>query len=132
MNGLSYQNDLPQESERWVAKYICCNLQTLKFLMLTLTCTQGHAILKLLLTLPVRSCACERSFSALRFIKTWGRATITEYRLCELVMLHVHRIDTVGQVNAEVVLKRWDLGGNRTIHLAFTDTHLKLFIKILL
>jgi hypothetical protein len=87
-------------------------------------------ILKLLLTLPVRSYACERSFSALRYIKTWGRATITEYRLCELVMLHVHRNDTVGQVNAEVVLKRWDLGGNRTIHLAFTDTHLKLFIKI--
>ena len=51
-----------------------------------------------------------------------SRATMTEDRLCGLVMLHVHRNDTVGQVNPEVVLKRWDLGGNRTIHLAFTDT----------
>ena len=64
----------------------------------------GHVILKLLLTLPVCSCACERSFLALRYIKTWNRATITEDRLCELAMLHVHRNDTVGQINPEVVL----------------------------
>jgi len=68
----------------------------------------GHVILKLLLTLPVRSCACERSFSAFRCPKTWGRATITEDRLCKLAMLHVHSNDTVGQVNPEVVLKRWE------------------------
>jgi hypothetical protein len=36
MNDLSYQNDLPQEGERWVAKCTLCNLQTVKFLMLTL------------------------------------------------------------------------------------------------
>jgi hypothetical protein len=33
---------------------------------------------KLLLTLPVDSCACERFFSALRRLKTWCRATMTE------------------------------------------------------
>ena len=121
MNDLPYQNHLPQEGDRWFAKCICCNLQTLKFLMLTLTCTQGHAILKLLLTLPVRSCACERSFSALRCLKTSCRATSTECSLCVLVVIHVHHNDTVGQVNPEVVLKRWDLSDNRTIHLAFTD-----------
>ena len=80
-----------------------------------------HVILKQIPTLPVRSCACERSFSALRCLKTWCRATITEDRLCELAMLHVHHNDTAGQVNPEVVLKRWDLSDNRTIHLAFTD-----------
>ena len=42
-------------------------------------------------------------------------------RLCELEMLYVHRNDTVGQVNPEAVLKRWDSRGNRKIHLAFTD-----------
>ena len=40
MNDLPYQNHPPQEGDRWVAKCICCNLQILKFLMLTLTCTQ--------------------------------------------------------------------------------------------
>ena len=76
---------------------------------------------KLLLTLPVGSCACERSFSALRNIKTWCRATMTENRLYWLAMLHLHRNDTVGHVNPEAVLKRWNSSGNRKIHLAFTD-----------
>jgi hypothetical protein len=51
-------------------------------------------------------------------------------------MLHVHRNDTVGQVNPEAVLKRWNSNDNRKINIAFTDYstmyyHLKLFIKIL-
>jgi len=29
-------------------------------------------------------------------------------RLSELMMLHIHRNDTVGQVNPEAVLKRWE------------------------
>ena len=41
--------------------------------------------------------------------------------VCGLEMFYVHRNDTVGQVNPEAVLKRWDLCGNRKIHLAFTD-----------
>ena len=65
-----------------------------------------HVILKLLQTLPVGSCACERSFSALRRLKTWCRAILTEDRLCWLAMLHVHRNDTVWQVNPEAILKR--------------------------
>ena len=37
-------------------------------------------------------------------------------------MLHVHRNDTVGQVNSEAVLKTWD---------STKYSHVKLFIKIL-
>ena len=37
--------------------------------------------LKLLLACPVSSCECERSFSALRRLKTWLRATMTQCRL---------------------------------------------------
>jgi hypothetical protein len=44
-------------------------------------------------------------------------------------LLHIHRNDTVGQFNLEAVLKIWDSSGNRKIHLAITDCHLKLFIK---
>jgi hypothetical protein len=42
-------------------------------------------------------------------------------RLFGLEMLYVHCNDTVGQVNPEAVLKRWDLSGNSKIHLTFTD-----------
>jgi hypothetical protein len=80
-----------------------------------------HVILKLSLTLPVGYCACERSFLAIRHLKTWCRATLTKDRLCGLGVLHVHRNDTVGKVNPEAVLRRWDSSGNRKIHLAFTD-----------
>ena len=49
------------------------------------------------------------------------RIIVTEDRLYGLSMLHVHRNDTVWEVNSETVLKRWDSSGNRKIHLAFTD-----------
>ena len=52
-----------------------------------------------------------------RHLKTWCRATLTENRLCRLAMIHVHRNDTVGKVNPETVLKRWDSSDNRKIHL---------------
>jgi hypothetical protein len=45
-------------------------------------------------------------------LKTWCSATMTEDRMCGLAMRHVHRNDTVGQVNPEAVLKRWDSSGN--------------------
>jgi hypothetical protein len=55
---------------------------------------------------PVGFCAFERSLSALWRLKIWCRATMTEDCLCGLAMLHVHRNDTVGQINPEAVLKR--------------------------
>jgi len=142
MNDLPYPNNLPQEVDRWVAKCIRCNMEFVNTLTDPISYADAdlypnvHVIIKLLLTLPVGSCACERSFSALRRIKTWCRATLTEDRLCWLAVLHVPRNDTVGQVNPEAVLKRWNSNGKRKINLAFTDStykyyHLKLFIKIL-
>jgi hypothetical protein len=44
-----------------------------------------------MLTFPVTNVCCERSLSSLRRLKTWERATMSEERLCDLVMLHVHR-----------------------------------------
>ena len=37
-----------------------------------------HAIIKLILTLPVGSVPCERSFSTMRRLKSWTRSTMTE------------------------------------------------------
>lgn len=74
-------------------------------------------ILKLLLTLPVGSCSCERSFSALRRLKTWSRTTMKGERLNGLALLYVHR-DTY-PLNLKDILKKWDASGHRRIALVF-------------
>ena len=55
-------------------------------------------------TLPVTSCECECSISALGLIKTNLRSTMTEDRLNSLVMLHYHR-DI--ELNGEEVVKEY-------------------------
>jgi hypothetical protein len=50
-----------------------------------------NTILQLLLSLPVGSCACERSFSALRRPKTFLRTTTSEERLNGLALAYIHR-----------------------------------------
>ena len=47
--------------------------------------------LRLLATLPVTSCECERSFSSLRRLKNYNRSTMVENRLNGLALLHIHR-----------------------------------------
>ena len=42
-------------------------------------------------TTPIGSGACERSFSELRRLKLWTRASMSEDRLSGLAMLHVYR-----------------------------------------
>ena len=49
------------------------------------------SILILLLTLPVGSCSCERSFSALKRLKTWCRNTMTEECLDAVAMGHINQ-----------------------------------------
>ena len=48
-------------------------------------------LLQLLLVLPVSSASSERSFSSLRRLKTWLRATMTQQRLNHVVVLHTHQ-----------------------------------------
>ena len=52
---------------------------------------QVLVLLKLLLVCPVSLCECERSFSALRRLKTWLRATMAQSRLNHVSICHVHR-----------------------------------------
>ena len=56
--------------------------------------------LRLLLVMPASSCEAERSFSALRMLKTWVRANMTQDRLNGVVVCHVHR-DKVDQLDRE-------------------------------
>ena len=48
-------------------------------------------LLRILATLPVTSCECERSFSALRRLKNYNRSTMVANRLNGLALLHVHQ-----------------------------------------
>ena len=52
---------------------------------------QVLVLLQLLLVCLVSSCECERSFSALRQLKTWFRATMAQSRL----NVHRERLDNV-------------------------------------
>ena len=87
-------------------------------------------ILQVLLTLPVTSVCCERSFLSLRRLKTWERTTIGSDRLCGLAMLHVHRNDTVDKVR---VLKLFDSTSHRRNgKFWLTQQGLTLILKLVL
>ena len=47
-------------------------------------------VLKIYLTTPVTSNTCERSFSALRRLKSWTRSTIGQNRLNGIALIQVH------------------------------------------
>lgn len=48
-------------------------------------------LMKLVLTIPVSTCTCERSFSALRRLKTYLRSTLCSLRLNNLAVMHIHK-----------------------------------------
>ena len=47
-------------------------------------------LLKIAATLPVTSCECERSFSIMRRLRTWLRASMTTERLSALALINIH------------------------------------------
>ena len=65
----------------------------------------------LLLTMPMRSVPCERSFSAVRYLKQWNRTAIVEDRLNGLALLHIHRDVNVDRIK---ILDKFDTGNRRT------------------
>ncbi|XP_063230714.1 52 kDa repressor of the inhibitor of the protein kinase-like [Bacillus rossius redtenbacheri] len=71
-----------------------------------------HKLLHILATLPISNASSERSFSALRRLKTWLRSRMSEDRLIGLALLHVHRDIPV---NVDSVIDRFAKTGNRRI-----------------
>jgi hypothetical protein len=122
-NDIPYPDDLPQEVHRWKTLTSIKEIGSKCTIEQAITHMQFYPnirqLLLLLLALPVGSCSCERSFSALRRLKTWNRSTMTESRLCGLTMLHIHRNDDVGHIECVEVLERWDSSGHRKVALAF-------------
>jgi 2-oxo-4-hydroxy-4-carboxy--5-ureidoimidazoline (OHCU) decarboxylase len=60
-------------------------------------------MLKLLLALPASTSTAERSFSALRRLKTYLRATMTATRLNSTSILHVHK-DLANNINISKIM----------------------------
>ena len=63
-----------------------------------------HTSLRILATIPVTSCECERSISQLRLVKTYTRNTMCNDRLNGLALLHMHKDISV---TAEEVLQEF-------------------------
>lgn len=77
-----------------------------------------HAMVMLLLSLPVGTCSCERSFSSLRRLKTWSRNAMSNGRLDSLAIGYINHAWTP---SPSKVLSVWDKSGNRRIAVAFTS-----------
>ena len=56
--------------------------------------SQIFVIAKLLLVMPATNACSERSFSALRRLKTHLRTTMGQQRLNNLMVLHIHKCET--------------------------------------
>lgn len=123
-----YHEDLPdtetvgQEIERWRHKFEDGPLPTSALEVLQIHNLSFYpniqCMLKIVLTLPVTTSACEWAFSAMRRLKTWLRSTMSNDRLTGVAMMHVHQKVKEDQ---EKVLRRWDASGHRRIQLAFNE-----------
>ncbi|XP_033639835.1 uncharacterized protein LOC117300216 [Asterias rubens] len=67
---------------------------------------QVEQLLRLLLISPASSCVAERSFNALRRMKTWLRSTMTQKRLNHLMVCRVHR-DRLAAVNPQAIAQEF-------------------------
>ena len=74
-------------------------------------------ISQLLLSLPIGSCSCERSFSSLRGLKTWSRTSMANARLNGLAVAYINKPK---EIDSSSVLKRWDASGHRQVALALS------------
>jgi len=99
----AYQTDLPfferieGEIEAWQSDWKSSKIEPPKSLSQTLQLIDfpGYEnikeALKILATLPITSCECERSFSSLRLLKTFNRTTMGDERLDELALVYIHQ-----------------------------------------
>lgn len=106
------------EVARWKARWSMAVCQGPQHLLDTLNATNKDlypnifTILTVLLTMPVSSASSERSFSAMRRIKNYLRATMGDERLSNLSMMHIHRSRHVA---ISTIIDRFAANKNRRI-----------------
>ena len=78
----------------------------------------GYANIKvallILATLPITSCECERSFSAMKRLKTYTRSVMAPDRMNGLALLHIHQ-----ELNPdpEKVIKKYGESGSHRLEI---------------
>lgn len=79
---------------------------------------QVKHLLQLLLVCPASSCEAERSFSALRRLKTWLRTTMSQTRLTAIAVGHIHQglvsaidVENIGSQFTQLNNRRLDIFG---------------------
>ena len=77
--------------------------------------SEVHKLLRLYLTTPITSSTSERSFSALRRLYTYLRSTMTEKRLNNCFLLHVHK-DLTDNIKLEDVAKEFIMVNDERSH----------------
>ena len=101
---------LPAEISRWKARYLPMpeDLRPASPAQAIADCDRDSfpnifSLLQIACTIPVTSCECERSASALRRLHNYMRACVTTDRLSSLALLHIH-YDAVVDVDEAVSL----------------------------
>lgn len=74
--------------------------------------SEVDALLRLYFTIPITTATAERSFSALRRIKTYLRSTMSECRLNNVLLLHCHK-DITDNVNVTDIAKTFVSANSR-------------------
>ena len=69
-------------------------------------------VLQLLITLPISSATCERSFSAMRRVRNYLRMTMTADRFTSLALLHIEG-ELSSKISAHEVVEHYANTGNR-------------------
>ena len=123
---LPYPSELENEVSTWKVHMALTDPENADSSVLLHTCWETekhreyypniHTMLMLLLSLPVGTCSCERSFSSLRRLKTWCRNSMSSERLDALAIGYINHKRTPSPVE---VLKVWDRSGNRKIATVF-------------
>lgn len=93
-----------------------CNLENLKNGVQEDLTPNIYKLLQIAIGLPVSSAGCERSFSAMRRIKTWLRTTMLQDRFSALALLNIENEFVKEKVSAEQVLNIF-AEGNRKLKL---------------
>ena len=81
--------------------------------------SEVHKLLRLFLTVPITTATSERAFSTLRRLLTYLRSTMTEQRLNNCMLLHVHKSLTY-DLNLTEIAKGVHLGKRRSTEIFWT------------
>lgn len=88
-------------------KQLECNLENLKKEVKEDLTPNVFKLLQVAIGIPVSSAGCERSFSAMRRIKTWLRTTMEQDRFSSLALLNIENELVKAKLDPAEVLNRF-------------------------